>query len=51
MQENKTVLFTREHKTLYAQGDKVIKVFDSNYKKSVSSTRRAMRRWYRKTAT
>ena len=34
MQENKTVLFTREHKTLYAQGDKVIKVFDSNYKKS-----------------
>lgn len=33
MQENKTVLFTREHKTLYAQGDKVIKVFDSNYKK------------------
>ena len=28
MQENKTVLFTREHKTLYAQGDKVIKVFD-----------------------
>lgn len=34
MQEKKTLIFTRPHKKIYATEDKIIKVFDSNYKKS-----------------
>lgn len=32
--ENKKVIFTRPHKTIYATGDKIIKVFDSHYSKA-----------------
>ena len=31
---NKEVIFTRPHKTIYAAGDKVIKVFDERYTKA-----------------
>ncbi len=31
MEENKKVIFTRPHKTVYATEDKIIKVFDSRY--------------------
>ena len=34
MQEKKTLIFTRPHKKIYATEDKIIKVFDNNYKKS-----------------
>lgn len=31
MEEKKQVIFTRPHKTVYAAGDKIIKVFDDHY--------------------
>lgn len=34
MEENKTVIFTRPHKTIYATEDTIIKVFDNRYTKS-----------------
>ena len=34
MQEKKTLIFTSPHKKIYATEDKIIKVFDNNYKKS-----------------
>lgn len=34
MGSKKEVIFTRPHKTIYAEGDKIIKVFDSNYTKA-----------------
>ncbi len=34
MEANKTVIFTRPHKTIYATDSRIIKVFDSQYKKS-----------------
>ena len=32
--KNKEVIFTRPHKTIYAAGDKIIKVFDNRYTKA-----------------
>lgn len=32
--KNKEVIFTRPHKTIYAAGDKIIKVFDERYSKA-----------------
>lgn len=32
--ENKKVIFTRPHKTIYAAGDQIIKVFDEHYTKA-----------------
>lgn len=32
--KNKEVIFTRPHKTIYADGDKIIKVFDDRYTKA-----------------
>lgn len=34
MEENKTVIFTRPHKTVYATEDTIIKVFDNRYTKA-----------------
>ena len=34
MEANKTVIFSRPHKTIYATDSRIIKVFDSQYKKS-----------------
>ncbi len=34
MEENKKVIFTRPHKTIYATEDTIIKVFDNRYSKS-----------------
>ena len=34
MEANKTVIFTRPHKTIYAAENQIIKVFDRQYKKS-----------------
>lgn len=36
MEANKTVIFTRPHKTIYATDSRIIKVFDNQYKNLMS---------------